>query len=180
MRLSINLVDYRTPYGRGLLIWRDGLLVAHRLPGEAAGARPHGPAAGEPVNSGEMRLVADLEAYFAGRRVQFDALALPLDLRAYSRFELDIAAALAAVPYGRTTCYGELAAAAGHRRAQRATGSFMARNSFPLILPCHRVLRSSGHLGNFSAGRGWKERLLALEGVRLKDGALLETAAAKQ
>ena len=208
MRLSINLVDnleektskrtirpagieaagatgdrllaYRTPYGPGLLVWRGGLLAAHRLPGCHTEALLRRAAAGEPATAVEAGLAADLEAYFSGERILFDALALPLDLGGYTRFRLDVAAALAAVPYGRTVSYGGLAAAAGHPRAHRAVGTCMARNRFPLIIPCHRVIKGSGRLGNFASGKHWKERLLTMEGASLAGGVLLETAALKQ
>ena len=164
-----RVLPYDTRYGRGLLVWRGSLLVAHHLP--QPGSSGGGAASGHPSAGLESELVGALEAYFAGRRVDFEAMALPLDLGGYSRFELDVARALAAVPYGETRSYAQVADAAGHARAQRAVGSFMSRNSFPLILPCHRVIRSSGALGNFSSGRHWKKRLLALEGVSLAGAA---------
>ena len=73
--------------------------------------------------------------------------------------------ALARVPYGRTVSYRELARDAGHPAAWRATGSVMARNELPVILPCHRVTRSDGQLGRYGDDPSWKRRLLELEGA---------------
>ena len=69
------------------------------------------------------------------------------------------------VPYGQTLSYAELAAKAGSPKAARAVGSVMAQNRVPLIIPCHRVVGSGGHLGGFSAPRGiaFKKQLLELE-----------------
>ncbi|MHB8142485.1 MAG: methylated-DNA--[protein]-cysteine S-methyltransferase [Thermoleophilia bacterium] len=160
-----RVLSYDTRYGRGLLVWRGSLLVAHHLPRPDSSGP--GTASGHPSAGLESDLADALKAYFAGRRIEFDAMALPLDLGGCSRFELDVVRALAAVPYGETRSYAQVADAAGHPRAQRAVGSFMSRNSFPLILPCHRVIKSSGALGDFSSGRHWKKRMLALEGASL-------------
>lgn len=155
-----DATTYETRYGTGELAWRGGLLVAHRLPGrQAAGSR--GPGAAE--GAAAMKLTRLLESYFAGEAVRFDIRSLPLDLSGFSDFYLRLAAELAGVPYGETVSYAWLAAAAGSPGAARAAGNFLAANPFPVILPCHRVVRSDGLPGGFSGGRGWKERLLALE-----------------
>jgi methylated-DNA-[protein]-cysteine S-methyltransferase len=74
-----------------------------------------------------------------------------------------VADALRAIPYGETVTYGELAALAGHPNAQRAAGTFCARNRFPLFVPCHRVVAADG-LGSYgSLGLEYKRRLLELE-----------------
>ena len=98
-------------------------------------------------------------------------MAFPLDVEATSRqlgctaFEADVVRALARVPYGRTVSYRELARDAGHPAAWRATGSVMARNELPVILPCHRVTLSDGQLGRYGDDPSWKRRLLVLEGA---------------
>ena len=69
------------------------------------------------------------------------------------------------MPYGTAVSYRELAAAAGRPNAYRAVGSAMARNLLPVILPCHRVVRNDGRLGQYGDDPAWKERLLTLEGV---------------
>lgn len=104
-----------------------------------------------------------LAGHFRGERVDFADL--DVDLAWCSSFESAVAEALRRVPYGETVTYGELAALAGHPNAQRAAGSFCARNRLPLILPCHRVVAARG-LGSYgSLGVAYKRRLLALEGA---------------
>ncbi len=106
-----------------------------------------------------------LERYFAG-----EAVAFALDVTRYARvygctsFETAVLRALAAVPYGQPVSYRDLAVAAGYPNAYRAVGSVMARNRLPVILPCHRVIKNDGRLGDYGDDPMWKARLLALEG----------------
>ena len=109
-----------------------------------------------------------LEEYFAGNRRVFE---LPLDLDV-SEFAGRVLSALARVPYGETTSYGELAGAAGAPRAARAVGTVMSQNPLPIVLPCHRVIASDGTLGGYggtlerSSGElQLKRDLLELEGA---------------
>ena len=74
------------------------------------------------------------------------------------------------VPHGAVVSYRDLARVAGRPHAYRAVGSAMARNELPVILPCHRVIKNDGRLGQYGDDPAWKERLLALEGVRVHDG----------
>jgi O-6-methylguanine DNA methyltransferase len=100
-----------------------------------------------------------IEQYFRGERKQFQ---LPLDLRGTS-FQQQVWKALQQIPYGETRSYGEIAVAVGNLRAVRAVGQANGRNPVPLIVPCHRVIRSNGKLGGFGGGLDLKETLLALE-----------------
>jgi methylated-DNA-[protein]-cysteine S-methyltransferase len=111
------------------------------------------------------QLVHTLERYFAGERVDFGRVELDLD--GWSPFQRAVARALRAVPYGEVVSYGELAGLAGHPNAQRAAGTFCARNRYPLILPCHRVVAADGVGSYGSFGVEYKRRLLELEGVAL-------------
>jgi len=157
-------------YVTGLGVGR--LLVAGDLPLEAELPDPDAAAPAGAVSS--SRWARLLERYFAGERVVFD-----LDVDAYAGahgltdFERDVYRALARVPYGTAVSYRELAAAAGRPNAYRAAGSAMARNLLPVILPCHRVVRNDGRLGQYGDDPAWKERLLRLEGVPVVDGRLV-------
>ncbi len=104
-----------------------------------------------------------VKAFFAGQPVAFDA---DLDLSGFTPFQEAVLLAARRIPYGETATYGDLARAAGASKAARAVGSVMAGNPLPLIVPCHRVVRSDGTIGGFSApdGVSMKRRLLALEG----------------
>ncbi|HVN39561.1 MAG TPA: methylated-DNA--[protein]-cysteine S-methyltransferase [Myxococcota bacterium] len=104
-----------------------------------------------------------LDEYFAGRRRRFE---LPLDWRLAQGFRRAVLRATARIPYGRTASYREVAARAGSPAASRAAGSALANNPLPLLVPCHRVLPSSGALGDYRGGADAKARLLALEGAR--------------
>jgi len=105
-------------------------------------------------------LARELDDYFAGRRHAFD---VPLDLRLARGFRLTVLRHLSEIPYGSTESYGEVAVASGNPRAVRAVGSACATNPLPIVVPCHRVLRSDGSLGGYLGGLPAKERLLALE-----------------
>jgi methylated-DNA-[protein]-cysteine S-methyltransferase len=101
-----------------------------------------------------------LDEYFAGTRRVFD---LPVDLRLAHGFRLDVLRHLTAIPYGSTESYAEVATAAGSPRAVRAVGSACATNPLPIVVPCHRVVRSDGSLGGYLGGLPAKETLLHLE-----------------
>jgi len=101
-----------------------------------------------------------LDEYFAGRRRGFD---LPVDLRLARGFRREVLDHLREVPYGRTSTYTQLAAAAGRPRAVRAVGSACATNPVPIVVPCHRVVRTDGTIGQYLGGTEVKRALLALE-----------------
>jgi methylated-DNA-[protein]-cysteine S-methyltransferase len=103
-----------------------------------------------------------LDEYFAGDRRNFD---LPLDLRLAREFGRAVLNELARVPYGELTTYGALAARAGKPRAARAVGMVMNRNPVPIVLPCHRVVGSTGSLVGYGGGLDRKRALLELEGA---------------
>ena len=102
----------------------------------------------------------ELDEYFAGRRQEFD---LPVDLRGRSEFSRLVLEQLARVPYGEVTTYGSLAARTGRPRAARAVGTIMNRNPIPIVLPCHRVVGSTGSLVGYGGGLDRKRQLLDLE-----------------
>jgi methylated-DNA-[protein]-cysteine S-methyltransferase len=80
-------------------------------------------------------------------------------------FQRRVLRATAAIPYGATSTYGGVAAHAGNPRAQRAAGNALGGNPLPIIVPCHRVLRSGGAMGGYTGGVERKHYLLELEGV---------------
>lgn len=108
----------------------------------------------------------ELDEYFAGRRRRFTT---PLDWSLSTGFRRRVQEAIAAIPYGEVRTYREVAAEAGNPAAVRAAGSACGSNPIPLVVPCHRVLRTGGGLGGYGGGLDVKRRLLHLEGV-LSDG----------
>ena len=100
-----------------------------------------------------------LGEYFAGKRKAFS---VALDLRG-TRFQKDVWESLLAIPYGETRTYGQLAKQLGNPRATRAVGAANGRNPVSIIVPCHRVIGSSGKLTGFASGLETKAQLLTLE-----------------
>jgi methylated-DNA-[protein]-cysteine S-methyltransferase len=109
---------------------------------------------------GTDAVARQLDEYFAGRRRSFD---LPVDLRLVHGFRRTVIAHLREVAYGTTTSYGALASAAGNPAAVRAVGSACSHNPIPLVIPCHRIVRSDGTLGQYLGGVETKRALLAFE-----------------
>jgi methylated-DNA-[protein]-cysteine S-methyltransferase len=102
----------------------------------------------------------ELDEYFEGRRRAFD---LPVDLRLAHGFRQQVLRHLPEIGYGRTASYAAVAASAGSPNAVRAVGTACANNPVPLVIPCHRVVRSDGSPGGYAGGPELKLRLLELE-----------------
>ncbi len=101
-----------------------------------------------------------IEDYFNGSRTHFD---LPLDLRLAAGFRRQVIEHLPAIGYGQRASYGAVAAAVGNPRAVRAVGSACAHNPLPVVIPCHRVVRGDGAIGQYVGGVVAKQALLSLE-----------------
>ncbi len=104
----------------------------------------------------------ELDEYFTHRRETFD---LPIDWALYSDFGRRVLQATAAIPFGQTATYGEVAARAGNPKASRAAGRALGANAIPIVVPCHRVIGTSGKLTGYTGGMHRKEALLRLEGI---------------
>jgi methylated-DNA-[protein]-cysteine S-methyltransferase len=104
----------------------------------------------------------ELDEYFAGRRTTFD---VPIDWALYSDFGRRVLQATAAIPFGHTATYGQMAAQAGNAKASRAAGRALGANAIPIVVPCHRVIGTSGKLTGYTGGMHRKEALLRLEGI---------------
>jgi methylated-DNA-[protein]-cysteine S-methyltransferase len=104
----------------------------------------------------------ELDEYFDRRRKEFG---IPLDWRLSSGFRREVLRATAAIPYGHTASYRDVATSAGSPGATRAAGSALATNPLPIVVPCHRVLPAGGGLGGYRGGPEAKAVLLSLEGL---------------
>ena len=102
---------------------------------------------------------SQLAEYFSGERKTFD---LPL-LLSGTEFQVSVLEALQEIPYGETATYGDVAKRIGRPKAVRAVGAANGRNPIPIIVPCHRVIGSSGDLTGFGGGLDTKAALLRLE-----------------
>jgi methylated-DNA-[protein]-cysteine S-methyltransferase len=78
------------------------------------------------------------------------------------------------VPLGMVTTYGELAKAVGLQNGQRAIGRIMNKNPYPVIVPCHRVIKSDGKIGGYAWGEKIKTNMLSREGVKIKNGKIID------
>jgi methylated-DNA-[protein]-cysteine S-methyltransferase len=101
-----------------------------------------------------------LDEYFSGTRHIFE---LPLDRALSAGYRREIHEYLPSIPYGQTASYAQIALATGRPKAVRAVGTACATNPLPVVVPCHRVLRSDGSLGGYLGGTEAKNRLLRLE-----------------
>lgn len=115
----------------------------------------HVPARLDPARS-------QLDQYFEGKRTDFE---LQLDWQLSGGFVRDVLERTNEIPFGETRTYAEVARSAGSPRAFRAAGSALGANPIPIVVPCHRVLRTGGGLGGYGGGLEVKRRLLELEGV---------------
>lgn len=104
----------------------------------------------------------ELEEYFNGTRRTFD---VPLDWRLSAGFRATVLHRLPDIGYGRTASYAAVAALAGNPKAVRAVGTACATNPLPVVVPCHRVVRSDGSMGGYLGGIDAKRTLLTLEDV---------------
>ena len=160
---------FDTPWGSFGFVSRGTRLVATYLPRSSKSLHrligQEWPQAIE-VADALPRFQQEVFNYFSGKPTSFD---VRIDLAGVSPFRRTVLEVCLKVPYGKTASYADLARAAGNPAAMRAAGGAMANNPIPLVIPCHRVLRSNGSIGGFSSPRGvaQKIRLLELEGVRL-------------
>ncbi len=116
------------------------------------------------TNTKARRLVeqagVELAEYLEGKRTFFS---VPVDLSAVTPFQRDVLETARRIPFGEVRSYAWIARQIGHRQAVRAVGTALGRNPVPLLVPCHRVLRSDGGVGGYLFGTRVKDRLLALE-----------------
>ena len=118
------------------------------------------------ANTGSFRdVIARIERYLDGEQVEFPD---PLDLSQWTEFQRQVWRLVSTVPYGQTRTYAWVAEQLGRPGSVRAVGQALARNPLPIIIPCHRIVGSSGKLVGFSGDLELKKRLLALEAASQK------------
>ena len=168
--MTLNYCTHPTPLGELLLVTRNGALVNVGLPGQqiepphsaTAGAQDTGEQGTGTHDTGEHlgAITQQLDEYFSGQRTTFD---MNIDLSETTDFRRAVLEHLVTIPYGETCTYTQVAEAVGRPRAVRAVGSACATNPVPIVIPCHRVLRSDGSLGGYAGGLDMKRTLLELE-----------------
>jgi methylated-DNA-[protein]-cysteine S-methyltransferase len=167
----IGVTVCQTAYGWVGIAWSERGLVALTLPeaSEAAALSrlPAGSAQrpADPPSLDIAILCGKLQAYFRGDAVDLNE---PLDSTIGTRFQQQVWAITRAIPRGQTLTYSQIARQAGSPGAARAVGQSMARNPWPIVVPCHRVVGSDGSLTGFGGGIDMKRRMLEMEGARLQ------------
>lgn len=146
-----------SPIGPLTLVWADGALVGLSMDVTEGGPRPE--VLGRPDRGPFSAVTRQLAEYFAGERTEFD---LPLR-PAGTDFQRTVWKALIEIPYGETISYGEVAVRIGRPGASRAVGLANGRNPIAVIVPCHRVIGSTGVLTGYGGGLERKRLLLDLE-----------------
>jgi methylated-DNA-[protein]-cysteine S-methyltransferase len=166
--VEVAYATFDSPLGTGYLAATDRGIVSVGLPNRALDEFVDQVAARVSPRVLELpsrldRALRELDEYFAGRRQEFD---LDLDRRLLPPgFYGKVLRETARLPFGATSTYGEVAARAGNPRAYRAAGTALGINPLPIVVPCHRVLRAGGVLGNYGGGPEMKEWLLRFEGA---------------
>jgi methylated-DNA-[protein]-cysteine S-methyltransferase len=165
--LDVAYANVDSPFGPLLLAATRRGVVRVSLPGydpdealEELAARVSPRVLEAPARLDQAR--RELDLYFEGRLTDFD---LAVDWQLTDGFRKRVQQAIARIPYGQTRSYTEMARSAGNERAVRAAGTACGSNPVPIVVPCHRVLRSGGALGGYGGGLPMKEGLLKLEGI---------------
>ena len=165
--LDVAYATEDSPFGRLLLAVTPRGVVRIGLPNQASdelledlAVRVSPRVLEAPARLDDLR--RELDLYFKGKLTDFD---VPLDWRLTTGFRRKAQQAIARIPYGKTRTYTQIAASAGNGRAVRAAGTACGRNPLPIVVPCHRVLRTGGALGGYGGGLPMKEALLEMEGV---------------
>ncbi len=161
---ATNTVTFDTELGRCGVAWSDAGITRVLLPG-ATGLPGSRFEDGAPVPPFALRAIEGMREVMAGRAV--DLRDVPLDDRGIDEFRRAVYAATREIAPGTTRSYGEIARAIGRPDGARDVGVALARNRFPIIVPCHRVVAANGALTGFSApgGLDTKRRMLELEGA---------------
>ena len=157
MSLAYKMID--SPVGKLKLIASDKGLAAILWEKDSPRRVRLGDLVADEQHPILMETQRQLGEYFAGKRKSFS---VALDMRG-TRFQKDVWEALLAIPFGETRSYGQLAKQLGNPQATRAVGAANGRNPVSIIVPCHRVIGSSGELTGFAGGLETKAHLLSLE-----------------
>lgn len=173
---------FPTPFGHMAILWSmhggtPGILrVVLSRPAAAAGCIAPGIAEGvaESTCPEVDRTAAMIRAFLEGEDVRFPLDAVRMDL--LSAFQQRVLRAEHEIPRGSVSTYGRIAARLGMPGGARAVGTALAANPFPLIIPCHRAIRSDGALGGFQGGLGMKAALLRMEGVLVTEQGRVQDA----
>jgi methylated-DNA-[protein]-cysteine S-methyltransferase len=151
---------YDSPHGRMLLVSSENAVTAVYFVGQKYAATPQKDWRRDRDLAALRQARRELDEYFAGKRRRFDVSLAPEG----TPFQRAVWKAIAAVEFGKTITYGELAKRAGRPGSARAAGAATGRNPISVIVPCHRIVGSDGSLTGYAGGLKKKQALLKLEG----------------
>jgi methylated-DNA-[protein]-cysteine S-methyltransferase len=170
-------VVFPSDFGSMHLMWnetRNGPKVIWiSLPEESPAGTFLGKSVGDSTGNEKIAaLIAGIQSFLSGKNVEFDIDIL--DLESCRPFQRRVLLAEFGIPRGYVSTYGRIARYLGVPGGARAVGNALARNPFPIVIPCHRALRSDGSIGGFQGGLAMKVRLLEMEGVSFRpDGRVV-------
>ena len=156
----MNHITYHSPFGPIRLSIESGRLE-RVCPGRFGPADASRSSAGRHADPDTGVIIRFLDGYFSGETA--GARICWMNLSHCTPFQKRVYEELLQTGFGCTVTYGDLARSAGSTHAARAVGGVMAANRFPVFIPCHRVIRSDGGIGGFTAGHGWKKALIEHE-----------------
>jgi len=164
----MNFSIYSTDFGPGAIIYDDRGIRRILMPEENISTivkkiRKIYDNVEEELSNQVSVLKKKLEEYFRGKKVDFSGTRIYFN--GISAFTKSVLNGLNEIPYGELKTYKWLAEKLGNSGKARAVGRALHSNPFPVILPCHRIIKSGGELGGFSSGTKWKVRLLHIEKI---------------
>lgn len=153
-----------TPLGEMRVYVQDARPAFITLPGVAAS----GKAAEQPAPEEVSRLLSTVRSFFSGEEVTERYAGALIGSIAVTPFERAVLTEVTRIPRGETRSYGDIAVLSGYPRAARAVGNVMHDNPFPIVIPCHRVIKSDGSIGGYGGAEETKAWLLRFEGGKLE------------
>lgn len=180
-RSSISFLLRQSPFGRFAVLWsvHGGQPEIYRVllsrPGLSAEQAVREALPGLKSSTCiEINEVADqIESFLHGEDIRFSLEKIRLDL--CSTFQKEALQAEHGIPRGWISTYQRIAGYLGRASSARAVGMALARNPFPIIIPCHRAIRTDGTLGGYQGGLAMKRKLLEMEGIRIEDSGYVIT-----
>jgi methylated-DNA-[protein]-cysteine S-methyltransferase len=167
MKKILNHKIFKTAFGFGAILFRKNPFLVKRIFLPCAKISTlrqriqNTCPAGTSHTEQRLDLCLDIQAYFAGTPMSPHWKLL--DLSGLTPLQKEVLRTVATVPHGETQTYGEISARIGRPQACRFVGTTLSRNPFPVVIPCHRIIRADGSLGGFAGGMDLKKRMLALE-----------------
>jgi methylated-DNA-[protein]-cysteine S-methyltransferase len=169
------LLSSTTPFGPVSIVWRgtpdrprvSRIFLSHGDVGSEASARDTFEDLRRGTAPAVAELLHDLRYYLEGEVVLFELDDLALG--ACTEFQRRVLLAEFGIPRGYVSTYGRIARHLGVEGGARAVGNALAQNPFPIVIPCHRAIRSNGELGGYQGGAAMKRALLVMEGVEISD-----------